>query len=125
MTFTALIIVCALLGILFLIASARRLRRRRVMGGMAHGAAALILFLLAALAVLIGSNLGNANGHTTTNLPIIHAGGRFRHGQHLAFDAKKNAPLSNLFVSILQGCGQEIDRFASSTGTMTGLDAMS
>jgi hypothetical protein len=57
MTFTALIIVCALLGILFLIASARRLRRRRVLGGMAHGATALILFLLAALAVLIGSNL--------------------------------------------------------------------
>jgi hypothetical protein len=57
MTFTALIIVCALLGILFLIASARRLRRRRVIGGMAHGATALILFLLAALAVLIGSNL--------------------------------------------------------------------
>ena len=57
MTFIALIIVCALLGILFLVASARRLRRRRLVGGMAHGATALILFLLAALAVLIGSNL--------------------------------------------------------------------
>ena len=57
MTFTALIIVCALLGILFLVAAVRRLRRRRVIGGMAHGATALILFLLAALAVLIGSNL--------------------------------------------------------------------
>jgi hypothetical protein len=57
MTFTALIVVCALLGLLFLVASVRRLRRRRVMGGMAHGATALILFLLAAVAVLIGSNL--------------------------------------------------------------------
>lgn len=72
--------------------------------------------------VLLGSNLGNANGHLTTNLPILHAGGRFRHGQHLAFDHKNNAPLSNLFVSILQGCGQEVDRFGSSTGTMAGLD---
>jgi len=72
--------------------------------------------------VLLGSNLGNANGHLTTNLPIIHAGGRFRHGRHLAFDAKNNAPLSNLFVSILQACGQEVDRFGSSTGTMTGLE---
>ena len=71
--------------------------------------------------VLLGSNLGNANGHLTSNLPIIHAGGRFRHGQHLAFDRKNNAPLCNLFVSILQGCGQEIERFSSSTGTMTGL----
>jgi hypothetical protein len=72
--------------------------------------------------VLLGSNLGNANGHTTTNLPILHAGGRFRHGQHLAFDPKKNAPLSNLFVSMLQACGQEVDRFGSSKGTMTGLE---
>ena len=57
MTFTAIIIVCALLGLLFFIASIRRLRRRRVLGGMAHGAASLILFLLAIAAVLIGSNL--------------------------------------------------------------------
>jgi hypothetical protein len=57
MTFIALIIVCALLGLLFLAASVRRLRRRRVMGGMAHGATGLILFSIAALAVLIGSNL--------------------------------------------------------------------
>jgi hypothetical protein len=57
MTFTALIIICALLGLLFFIASVRRLRRRRVLGGMAHGATALILFLLALAAVLIGSNL--------------------------------------------------------------------
>jgi hypothetical protein len=57
MTFIALIIVCALLGLLFLVASVRRLRRRRVMGGMAHGATGLILFAIAALALLIGSNL--------------------------------------------------------------------
>jgi hypothetical protein len=57
MTFTALIVVCALLGLLFFIAAVRRLRRRRVMGGMAHGAAALIFLLAAACAVLIGTNL--------------------------------------------------------------------
>lgn len=72
--------------------------------------------------VLLGSNLGNANSHSTINLPIIHAGGAFRHGQHLAFDTKNNYPLSNLFVSVLQGCGQEVDRFGSSTGTMKGLE---
>jgi hypothetical protein len=57
MTFTALIVVCALLGLLFFVAAIRRLRRRRVMGGMAHGAAALIFFLAGACAVLIGNNL--------------------------------------------------------------------
>jgi hypothetical protein len=57
MTFTALIAVCALFGILFFIAAVRRLRRRRVLGGMAHGAAALIFLLAAVCAVLIGTNL--------------------------------------------------------------------
>jgi hypothetical protein len=57
MTFTALIIVCALLGLLFFVASIRRLRRRRVMGGMAHGAAGIIFILAAVCAVLIGMNL--------------------------------------------------------------------
>ena len=73
--------------------------------------------------VLIGSNLGNASGHLTTNLPIILAGGGFQHGQHLAFDPKNNAPLPNLFVSMVQALGLEIDRFASSTGTLAGLDS--
>jgi hypothetical protein len=57
MTFTALIIVCALISLMFFIASIRRLRRRRIMGGMAHGSAALIFLLAAACAVLIGTNL--------------------------------------------------------------------
>ena len=57
MTFTALIIVCALFGVLFFVAAIRRLRRRRVLGGMAHGAAAAILFLAAACALLVGANL--------------------------------------------------------------------
>lgn len=72
--------------------------------------------------VLYGSNLGNANTHVTTNLPILFAGGGFRHGQHLAFDRERNYPLPNLFVSILQRLGLEVDRFATSTGTMRGLE---
>jgi hypothetical protein len=73
--------------------------------------------------VLLGSNLGNASGHLTTNLPVILAGGGYQHGQHLAFDAKNNYPLPNLFVSMLQRMGIEADAFASSTGTMRGLEA--
>jgi BMFP domain-containing protein YqiC len=72
--------------------------------------------------VLYGSNLGNANTHVTTNLPTLFAGGGFRHGQHLAFDTNRNYPLPNLFVSMLQRMGIESDKFASSTGTMRGLD---
>jgi hypothetical protein len=72
--------------------------------------------------ILYGSNLGNANTHLTTNLPILFAGGGFKHGQHLAFDREHNYPLPNLFVSMLQRMGIETDHFATSTGTMRGLD---
>jgi hypothetical protein len=57
MTFTALIIVLALAGILFLVAAVRRLRRRRILGGTMHGATALVLILLSVCALLIADNL--------------------------------------------------------------------
>jgi hypothetical protein len=72
--------------------------------------------------ILYGSNLGNANTHVTTNLPTLFAGGGFKHGQHLAFDRERNYPLPNLFVSMLQRMGLEAGQFATSTGTMRGLE---
>ncbi|HVS52377.1 MAG TPA: DUF1552 domain-containing protein [Opitutaceae bacterium] len=72
--------------------------------------------------ILYGSNLGDANAHVCTNMPVIFAGGGFRHGQHLGFDRENNYPLPNLFVSMLQRMGIEQDKFASSTGTMRGLE---
>jgi BMFP domain-containing protein YqiC len=72
--------------------------------------------------VLYGSNLGDANAHSTTNLPTLIAGGGFRHGQHLAFDRGRNYPLPNLFVSMLQRMGIEEAGFGPSTGTMRGLE---
>jgi hypothetical protein len=72
--------------------------------------------------ILYGSNLGDANAHSTTNLPTLFAGGGFRHGQHLAFDREQNYPLPNLFVSMLQRFGFEEEKFASSTGAMRGLE---
>jgi hypothetical protein len=71
--------------------------------------------------VLIGSNLGDASGHGTSNLPILLAGGGFRHGQHIAGDRNSNTPLCNLYVSMLQRFGVQTDKFGSSTGTLTGL----
>ena len=72
--------------------------------------------------VLYGTCMGNANSHANNNLPVLLAGGGFRHGQHLAFDRSKNTPLPNPFVSMLQRLGVETDRFASSTSTMTGVE---
>jgi hypothetical protein len=78
--------------------------------------------LLANTQVLLGSNLGNANGHLTVNLPIVLAGGPWKHGQHLAFDSAKNYPLARLFVSMMQGLGLDVGSFASGAGTMQGLE---
>lgn len=72
--------------------------------------------------VLYGSNLGDANVHNCTNLPILLAGGGFRHGQHLVFKRDDNKPLCNLFVSMLQNMGIESDTFGSSTGALSGLN---
>jgi len=72
--------------------------------------------------VLYGSNLGNASSHVTTNLPILFAGGGFKHGQHLAFDRENNYPLPNLYLSMLHRLGFNADRFATSTNTMRGLE---
>ena len=74
-------------------------------------------------AVIHGSNLGHAARHDNENLPVLLAGGAFRHRTHLAFDRDRNAPLANLYVSALQHLGVEADRFGDSTGTLTGLEA--
>jgi hypothetical protein len=72
--------------------------------------------------ILYGSNLGSANTHVTTNLPVLFAGGGFQHGQHLAFDRERNYPLPNLFVSVIQRLGISEDRFSTATGAMRGLE---
>jgi hypothetical protein len=72
--------------------------------------------------VLYGSNLGDANAHSTTNMPVLLAGGGFKHAGHLAFDRQQNYPLPNLFVSMIQRMGIETDKFASSSGRMSGLE---
>ena len=71
--------------------------------------------------VLYGCHMGDANIHNNINLPVILAGGSFQHGQHLKFNDQINTPLCNVFVSMLQKMGLENDKFASSTGTLTGL----
>ncbi len=78
--------------------------------------------LLDQTSVLYGTNMGSANAHSNDNLPVLLAGGGFRHGQHLAFDRKKNHPLSNLYVSLAQRMGMETGSFSSGTATMPGLE---
>ncbi len=72
--------------------------------------------------VLYGTCMGSANSHSNSNLPVLLAGGGFKHGQHLAFDTQNNYPLSNLFVSMLQRLGIETNEFSTGKGTFRGLE---
>ncbi|MBL8179085.1 MAG: DUF1552 domain-containing protein [Bryobacterales bacterium] len=76
--------------------------------------------------VLFGSGMGNANSHTNSNLPVILAGGGFRHGQHKAYpqSGSSRTQLCNLFLTMLQHFGVETPRFGTSTGTLTGLETV-
>ena len=52
------------------------------------------------------------------NLPILLAGGGFKHQGHVAYDRKNNTPLSNLFVRMLHQMGIEAKSFGASTGVL-------
>ncbi len=72
--------------------------------------------------VLYGTNMGSANSHSNVNLPVLLAGGGFKHGSHLAFDQQNNYPLTNLYLTMLQRLGFEVGEFSTSKGTMAGLE---
>jgi hypothetical protein len=73
--------------------------------------------LLDSTAVLFGSNLGNASAHSTANLPVLLAGGGYKHGRHIAIEKDKHV-FSNLFVSLAQRMGVETGQFGFSTGVL-------
>jgi len=77
--------------------------------------------LLDRTTIFLGSNLGDGSSHAVKNLPVLVAGGGFRHGEHLAFDPQNPPPLCNLYVSMLQRLGLPVDKFGTSTGTLPGL----
>ena len=79
--------------------------------------------LLDHTSVLFGSGMGNGSNHTNSNLPVLLAGGGFKHTGHrvLPAEERKRVPLCNLYLSLLQRFGLPLDRFNTSTGTLSGL----
>ena len=75
--------------------------------------------LLDNTSILFGSNLGNANAHHARNLPIFLAGGGFKHGRYVTHKTADNTPLSNLFVTMINGMGLEADSFGQSTSALS------
>ena len=74
--------------------------------------------LLDSTSVLFGSGIGDANTHKNSDLPIILAGGDYRHGEFkkVTSSGPNKVPLCNLFVDIAQRMGVEIESFGTSTG---------
>jgi hypothetical protein len=71
--------------------------------------------------VLFGSGMANANAHTNLNLPILLAGGGFKHGEHKSYPTTglNKQPLCNLYVTMLQKFGVEVDRFGIGNSRLT------
>lgn len=78
--------------------------------------------LLDSTIVLYSSGMGDANTHNNSNLPVLVAGGPFKHGSYHAIDRTKqsqNTPLfGDLFISFMQQMGIERDRFANASRNM-------
>ena len=69
--------------------------------------------------LVFGSAISDGNRHNHDNLPIILAGGgsgAARPGRLVTHE--KNTPLCNLYLSMLQKSGVEVDSFGDSTGSV-------
>ncbi len=74
--------------------------------------------LLDSTSVLFGSGIGDANTHKNSDLPILLAGGGYRHGEFkkIPSSGPNKVPLCNLYVDLAQRMGVETDSFGNSTG---------
>ena len=78
--------------------------------------------LLDSSMVLFGSALSDGNSHNPHNLPLVlggRGGGRVSTGQHLTYAT--DTPAANLYVSMLDAFGTSVERFADSTGPLSGV----
>jgi hypothetical protein len=84
--------------------------------------------LLDQTTVLVSSNLGNASAHSARDLPVIVAGGGFKHGQHVVAGGPgvENTRFCNLFVQIARQMGVETEAFSqSNASSVKGFEARS
>ena len=72
--------------------------------------------------ILFASALSDGNSHNPHKLPLVVAGrggGRIATGQHLSYT--EDTPTANLYVSMLDAFGSPVERFADSTGPLSGV----
>ena len=78
--------------------------------------------LLDETTVLFGSGMGNARSHSNRDLPHILAARGFNHGEHKKYPktSGRQTPACNLYVSMLQRFGLDVEQFGTSTGSLDG-----
>jgi hypothetical protein len=64
--------------------------------------------------IMYGGALSDGNQHSNVNLPLLVAGGKGRGGRHVKVES--GTPVTNLFVSLMNGAGIEVDKFGDSNG---------
>lgn len=72
--------------------------------------------------VLFASALSDGNSHNPHKLPLVlggRGGGRIAAGQHLVY--AEDTPTANLYMSMLDAFGSPVERFADSTGPLSGV----
>ena len=72
--------------------------------------------------IVYGSGISDGNRHNNENLPILFAGGGaagFKTGWHL--EVERETPVCNLFNSMLDTAGVDVDLFGDSTGRLGNL----
>ncbi len=69
--------------------------------------------------IVFGSGISDGNEHMVQNLPILLAGGGgglIKGGRHLRYP--KDTPMTNLFLTLLDGLGMPVEKFGDSTGKL-------
>ena len=73
--------------------------------------------------IVYGAGLSDGNRHAHDDLPTLiagRAGKLIKPGRRIVY--RKETPMSNLFLSMMDGMGVHADYFGDATGRLAGLD---
>ena len=79
--------------------------------------------LLANSMIVYGAGLSDGNRHTHEDLPTLIAGqggGYIKSGRRISY--RRETPMSNLFLTMMDQMGVHVDHFGDATGRVSGLD---
>ena len=73
--------------------------------------------------IIYGAGLADGNRHTHHDLPVMmvgKGGGTVKPGRRVVY--RRETPITNMYLSMMDRMGVEMEQFADSTGHLNGLD---